>query len=298
MADTETALPRVYLVDASIYVFRSWFTYPDDLTDSDGWQANAVYGFADFLNALLRSIQPAYIACAFDQSLSTSYRNEIYPPYKANRDPAPEELKRQFEHCRLLARSLGIAEYASERYEADDILGTLAVMMRERGHPVTIISSDKDLAQLIVSDEDEWWDYARNVRLDAEGIRNKFGVQPSLIAEMLALSGDAVDNIPGIPGIGQKTAIGLLSRYGGLDDIYENLADVPDCGMRGAKRIATLLETHEEDARLALSLTRIVDTVPVDANPDDLSWQGADKDMLNSVIDLIGFNPGRYRHLL
>ena len=298
MAMSDDALPRVYLVDASIYVFRSWFTYPEDLTDSEGWQANAVYGYADFLNTLMRNIQPEFIACAFDQSLSTSYRNEIYPAYKANRDPAPEELKRQFEHCRLLTRSLGIAEYASERFEADDILGTLAVMMRERGHPVTIITSDKDLAQLIASDDDEWWDYARNIRLDADGISQKFGVEPALIAEMLALSGDAVDNIPGVPGIGQKTAVGLLSRFGSLDAIYNSLADVPDCGLRGAKRIAGLLEAHEDEARTALSLTRIVDTVPVGAQPDDLCWEGADKAMLEDVIELIGFNPGRYRHLL
>jgi 5'-3' exonuclease len=291
-------LPRVYLIDASIYVFRAWFTYPEDLSDRDGYQANAVYGYADFLNALLSRVKPAFIACAFDQSLSTSYRNEIYPAYKANREPAPKELKRQFEQCRQLTRSLGVAEYVSDRYEADDIIATLALMMRERGHPVTIVSADKDLTQLIKADHDEWWDYARNIRLDRDGIQDRFGVMPALIAEMLALAGDAVDNIPGIPGIGPKTAVGLLNRYGSLDAIFSNLIDVPDCGLRGAKRIQSLLENHEADARLALRLTRVCEEVPVNSSPHDLGWEGVDVELLETVIEQTGFNRNRYRHWL
>ncbi|HBE91773.1 MAG TPA: flap endonuclease [Gammaproteobacteria bacterium] len=285
-------------MDASIYVFRAWFTYPEDLSDRDGYQANAVYGYADFLNRLLTRVKPAFIACAFDQSLSTSYRNEIYPAYKANREPAPEELKRQFEQCRQLTRSLGVAEYVSDRYEADDIIATLAVMMRECGHPVTVVTADKDLTQLIHHDHDEWWDYARNIRLGREGVQDRFGVMPSVIADMLALAGDAVDNIPGIPGVGPKTAAGLLNRYGSLDGIYGNLANVASCGMRGAKRIQSLLEKHEEDARLALLLTRVCEDVPVEAMPHDLGWDGVDEELLESIIEQIGFNRNRYQHWL
>lgn len=291
-------LPRVYLIDASIYVFRAWFTYPQDLSDTDGYQANAVYGYADFLNALLSRVKPDYIACAFDHSLSTSYRNELYPAYKANREPAPEELKRQFEQCRLLTRSMGVAEFVSDRYEADDIIATLASMMNERGHPVTIVSADKDLTQLIHHDHDEWWDYARNIRLDRDGVQDRFGVAPSVIADMLALAGDSVDNIPGIPGVGPKTAAGLLNRYGSLDDIYNNLADVASCDMRGAKRIQSLLEKHEADARLALSLTRVCTDVPVETTPHDLGWDGVDIELLETMIEKVGFSRRRYQHWL
>lgn len=290
--------PRVYLVDASIYVFRAWFAWPVEISDSDGHAANAVHGYADFLDALLRRVRPEYIACAFDESLGGSFRNDIYPPYKANREPAPDELKRQFAQCRRLTRSLGIAELSSDRYEADDIIGTLAEMMRQRGHPITIISSDKDLTQLLKGDDDEWWDYARNRRLGKRGVHERFGVPPTLIAEMLALAGDTVDNIPGVPGIGPKTATALLQRYGGLDEVYENLPDIPGCGLRGAQRIHGLLKKYEQDARIALSLTRVHEQAPLDVEPEDLAWRGAVTERLETVIEQIGINRRRFGHWL
>jgi 5'-3' exonuclease len=296
---SETKQPhRVYLVDASIYVFRAWFTYPVHLSDSDGYQANAVYGYADFLTRLLKSLAPAYIACAFDQSLDSSFRSDIFPAYKANREPAPEELKRQFEYCRQLTRSLGVAEFASDRFEADDLIGTLAMMMRAQGHPVTVISADKDLTQLVHADHDEWWDYARGIRLDRHGVRRRFGVEPSMIADLLALAGDAVDNIPGVPGVGPKTAASLLNRFGNLDGIYQCLDDIPGSGLRSAKRVHALLEKHEAEARLALSLTRVYEEVPIDAGPDALSWKGVDRELLDSVAEQVGFSRNRFQNWL
>ena len=291
----KTLKERVYLIDASIYVFRAWFSYPDDVLDDSGRPVNAVHGYADFLTSLLRQVKPRHIACAFDGSLSTSFRNEIYPPYKANREPAPVELKYQFELCRRLTRALGITEYSSDRYEADDILATMAVMMREGGHPVTVITSDKDLTQLVQNKHDRWWDFARNIQLDHAGVERRFGVKPCQIADFLALAGDTIDNIPGIPGIGAKTAAGLLQRFNTLDGIYNNLGEVDGCGLRGAARIKKLLIRHEEDARLARLLTEVSDQAPIQSSPSSLGWQGVDTRQIEEISEDVGFS--RYRQL-
>jgi 5'-3' exonuclease len=289
---------RVYLVDASIYVFRGWFSYPADIIDRNGYPVNAVHGYADFLTSLLRMVKPRYIACAFDGSLSTSFRNEIYPPYKANREPAPAELKYQFKACQRFTQALGIAEYISDRFEADDIIATLATMMRAEGHPVTVVSSDKDLTQLLRSDQDNWWDYARSIKLDHAGVRQRYGVKPQQIADLLALSGDSVDNIQGVPGIGPKTAAGLLQRYNDLDGIYANLHLLDDCGLRGAARIKKLLHKHERDARIALQLTEVFDQAPLDSTPASLGWQGVNQKKIEDISEEIGFSRYHYQRWL
>ena len=289
---------RVYLVDASIYVFRAWFSYPEDVTDSDGHLVNAVHGYADFLTSLLRQVKPQHIACAFDGSLSTSFRNEIYPPYKANREPAPAELKYQFDLCRRLTRALGITEYVSDRFEADDILGTMASMMRTAGHPITVITSDKDLTQLLHNENDRWWDFARNTHLDLGGVEQRFGVKPCQIADFLALAGDAIDNSPGIPGIGTKTAAGLLQRFNSLDGIYNNLHEVDGCGLKGAVRIKNLLIKHEEDARLARQLTEVSDQALLHSSPSCLGWQGVDATQIEEISENVGFSSYRRQRWL
>jgi len=286
---------RVYLIDASIYIFRAWFSYPDDITDNDGHVVNAVYGYADFLTSLMRQLKPRHIACAFDGSLATSYRNGIYPPYKANREPAPAELKYQFDLCRRLTRALGIAEYSSDRFEADDILATMAEMMSQEGHPVTVITSDKDLTQLLQHQHDRWWDYARNTLLDHDGVEKRFGVKPDQIADLLALAGDAVDNIPGIPGIGPKTAAGLLKQYDSLEGIYQHVHEVDECGLRGAARIQRLLIAHEADARLARQLTVLSDQVPLQSTPSCLDWQGIVAKQIEEISSDVGFSSFRQR---
>jgi 5'-3' exonuclease len=298
MPSKETLKDRVYLVDASIYIFRAWYSYQDEVTDSSGHLVNAVFGYADFLTSLLRQLKPRYIACAFDGSLATSFRNEIYPAYKANREPAPAELKYQFDQCRRLTRALGIAEYSSDRFEADDILGTMASMMRAEKHPVTVITSDKDLTQLLQHEQDNWWDFARNIRLDHDGVLLRFGVKPNQIADMLALAGDVVDNIPGIPGIGPKTAAGLLQRFDCLEGIYNNLHQVEGCGLRGAKRIKKLLIDHEADARLARQLTEVSDQVPLQNKCSCLKWQGVEKDQIEEISEELGFSTFRRRYWL
>lgn len=147
----------VYLIDASVYVFRAYYALPPDLRDPDGNPVHALYGFARFLAELLERERPEYVAVAFDASLSTSFRNRIYAPYKANREPAPPDLQLQFERCREACTHLGVAWFDSTEYEADDIIGTLACRARADGLRCTVVSRDKDLAQL-VRDGDVYWD--------------------------------------------------------------------------------------------------------------------------------------------
>ena len=205
----------VHLVDASYFVFRAYYSVGIEMTDVNDEPVNALYGFGRFLGDLLEEAKPAHIAVAFDESLSSSFRNGIYPAYKANREPAPPELKRQFALCRELCRLLGIAEFSSPTHEADDIIGTIATRFRERGHSSVLVTRDKDLAQLI-RDGDAYWDYAGERRYGYDDIEGQFGVKPERMADFLALTGDTVDNIPGIPGVGPKTAAALLREFASL----------------------------------------------------------------------------------
>ena len=148
-----------YLIDASVYVFRAYYSMPDDMVDGEGNPVNALYGYCRFLGDFMEQVNPEFVAVLFDESLTTSFRTEIYPEYKANRDPAPEELKRQFAQCRRFTRALGLMEWGSPRYEADDLIGTLVEHGRAFNRPSTIITRDKDLAQLL-SKEDVFWDFA------------------------------------------------------------------------------------------------------------------------------------------
>lgn len=282
----------VFLIDSSIYIFRAWFVLPDTVVDSEGRPANALYGFSDFLLGLLEKEQPSHIACAFDESLTSSYRNEIYPEYKANREPAPDELKQQFQHCRALVRTAGIAEFASERYEADDIIGTLSANMRSHGFYSLIISGDKDLAQL-VDEHNSWWEYAKNIRMDRKGVYRQFGVYPEQIADLLALAGDAVDNIPGVPGIGPKTAARILNKFGTLEAALANIEKIGDMKFRGAKRAQNLLQQHQGLARLSreLTLIQLDDQLPV--HHSALKRKPIVATELNGLFDQFGFGAQR-----
>ena len=249
--------PTAYLVDSSIYVFRAWFALPDDLLDIEGHSVNAVYGFSDFLYKLIESERPEHLACVFDESLITSVRNDIYPEYKANRESAPAELKYQFQLCRLLVKSLGVKEFASNQYEADDIIGSLAKNLKKHRFKNVIVTADKDLAQLIEAD-DYLWDFAKDVWMNPKAIEKKFGVKPTQIADQLALMGDKVDNIPGVPGVGLKTAARLLAKWHDLANLKINLDKVGTMKFRGAKRIQELLAEYWPQIELARQLTGIL----------------------------------------
>ncbi len=277
-----------YLIDGSVYVFRAWFSMPDDMQDDDGNPVNALYGFCRFLGDFMEQVRPEHIAVLFDESLSKSFRSEIYPEYKANRDPAPPELKRQFGLCRQYVRALGLMECAHPQYEADDLIGTLVTEGRANGMPSTIVSRDKDLAQL-VSKTDVFWDFSGRGQIGYEQIPEVFGVWPEQIADFLALAGDAVDNIPGVPGVGKKTAAALLQHFGSLDKIYANLGDVSDVTVRGAKTLGAKLELHRPAAMLARQLTGIACDVSIERAAYGLRPQAPKLGAINALFDSANF---------
>ncbi len=276
-----------YLIDASVYVFRAHYSLPDDMVDDEGNPIAALYGYCRFLGDFMEQVKPERVAVLFDESLTTSFRTEIYPEYKANREPAPPELKRQFGQCRRFTRALGLMECAHPNYEADDLIGTLVSEGRAKGRPSTIVTRDKDLAQLMTKD-DVFWDFAGKGKLKYEQIPENFGVWPEQIADFLALAGDSVDNIKGVPGVGKKTAEALLAHFGSLDDIYANLGAVHEVNVRGAKTLGAKLEKHKEDAMLARRLTGIACDAPYERPESGLRPVAPDLDAINALFDEAG----------
>lgn len=286
----------LYLIDASVYVFRAYYSLPPDMVDREGAPANATFGFARFLSDLLERAQPVQIAVAFDESLSSSFRNRIDPAYKANRDPAPADLKLQFARCREFCRLLGIADFASDEYEADDIIGTLHARARREGQPVTVVTRDKDLAQLI-REGDVYWNYTENLRLRHHEIADHFGVEPERYADYLALTGDAVDNIRGVPGIGPKTAAAIFKEFISLEELYDNLEQLARLPIRGAGKLAEKLVQHRDEAFLARRLTEIVRDMPLSSASGapvtcaDLRPSTPDLTALSEFFDRHDFGP-------
>ena len=280
---------RVYLIDASIFVFRAWFSMPEGFSDPHGRPTNAVYGFARFLAEFLEQTGSRHVAVAFDEALSSSFRNEIYPAYKANREPAPEDLERQFRWCRDLAACLGLPCYAHSRFEADDLIASLSRYWRQRGHPVAVVTGDKDLAQLVLGPHDHWWDFGRGARLDARGVEQRFGVRPQQLADFLALTGDGVDNIPGVSGVGPKTAAALLAHFDTLDALYARLDEIAFLKIRGARALLPRLRQAEPTVRLARQLTGL--DAPIDeVDGVEHSPRGSlNADALDALLDGLGF---------
>ena len=252
----------LYLVDASVYVFRAYYSLPPDMLDREGNPVHALFGFARFLGDLLERAKPRYLAVAFDESLATSFRNRIDPAYKANRDPAPPDLKLQFERCREFCRHVGVADFGSGEYEADDIIGTLHARFRAEGMPATVVSRDKDLAQLI-REGDIYWNYTDNQRLTYGEIESHFGVVPERYADYLALTGDAVDNIPGVQGVGPKTATQLLQKYGSIEALLARLSEVKSESQRS--NLMAAVDSLQRNRRLISLRTNLSGGPDLDA---------------------------------
>ena len=262
---------QLYLIDASIYVFRAWFSLPDSILNNEGKPVNAVYGYAYFLCQLLEQTNPSHIAAAFDESLNSSFRNKIYPDYKNNRESAPDELKYQFKLCRKLTEVLGISAFSSKRYEADDLIGTISQRMRKNNFRTTFITSDKDLSQLLKRG-DVFWNFAKQQQYSYTTCKKMFGVKPEQMIDFLALAGDSIDNIPGVPGIGHKTAITLLEKYGSLTSIYKNIDKVLMSNIRGAQRVHDLLIENKELAFISQQLATIICDIPLQTNVTKLRY--------------------------
>ena len=246
----------LYLVDSSIFIYKAWFAQKLELSNAQGEPNQAFIGFSDFVYRLLTEVAPSKVVFAFDERLKKSERKSIYPEYKANRSPTPVELSRQFAWCQQWVENLGISRVASSEWEADDLIGTLATLHRSPELSIVILSADKDLTQLI-REGDIWWPFYDTRKLDYRSITKKYGVKPEQIADQLALTGDKVDNIPGIPFIGQKTAGNLLRKFGDLKTLRNNLDQVGKMKFRYAGRVQQSLIENESVLDISSRLTKI-----------------------------------------
>lgn len=283
----------VYLIDASPYIFRAYFALPE-MRAPDGKRIEAIYGFAGFLLKFLADEHPTHLAVAFDESLTTSFRNDMYPQYKAQRELPPAELVAQLQTCREFAGAMGALEFAHERYEADDLIGTLAQPLARRGHDVVVVSSDKDLAQL-VGPGVQLFDYSRGERYGRAEVVRRFGVEPGQIPDYLGLAGDSVDNIPGVAGIGKKTAVALLGAFADLDQLYANLERVQALELRGARTLAAKLDAGRELAFLSRELATIALDAPVRATLRDLALRGPELERVDALCARLGIEGLRER---
>jgi len=277
---------NVTLIDAMAWIFRAYYSEPETLAP-DGTPANASFGFLHFLLRTLARERPTHIAVAFDVGRKT-FRNEIFPDYKANRSATPPDLLPQFAQCESLVDALGLARYQYENHEADDVLATLAASCRREGMEVTILSGDKDLAQL-VDPGLRVMDPSRNRRFTIRTVKKHFGVEPWQMVDLLALTGDSSDNVPGVPGVGPKTATALLQAHGSFDEIYRSLDSLAELPIRGAKKLGARLAEHRELAETCRELVRLRSDLPLHAGPEDLRWPGADRPVCEELFGELGF---------
>lgn len=280
----------IHFVDASPYIFRAHFSLPGSIKTPQGAPAAATYGFASFLLKLAADERPTHLAVCFDRNLNGSFRNDEYPQYKAQRQDPPPELVAQIDSCLEVAAALGAATFIDERYEADDLIATLLARLTPNGHGGVLVTSDKDLAQL-VSDRVALLDFAQETRYTPATIQEKFGVRPDQITDLLGLAGDPVDNIPGVPGIGRKTAVDLLAAYGHLEDVYAHLDEIPFSKLRAAKSVSFKLREHRDLAFLSKRLATVAADAPVprEVGLEDLAYRGADMAVVDPLFDRLGF---------
>ncbi len=258
----------VFLVDSMNYIFRAYYGLPESIVAPSGMKTNAILGYLRTLLRIIKDQNPSFIAAAFEGA--HSFRRQMYADYKANRTAPPDDLKVQFGYCKQITKAVGIAAFQMETYEADDVIGSLAVQMADLGHPVVIVSGDKDLAQL-VNDRIRIYDLARNVWLDRAGVKGKLGVEPAQVPDLLGLLGDASDNIPGIHGIGGKTAVKLLSVCRSIEDIATS--DLEGVAFRGRDGILKRIRENLDIARMSRELARIRCDVNLNATPDKLRYR-------------------------
>ncbi len=280
----------LYLVDSSIFIFKAWFAQKLEHVNQAGEPNQAFIGSSDFVYQVLTEVAPSKMVFAFDESLKQSQRKTVYPEYKANRSPAPEALKRQFAWCQQWVSYLGFSIASSDAWEADDLIGTLAELHRSETTPIVILSADKDLTQL-VREGDIWWPFFDAKKLDYRAIRKKYGVKPEQIADQLALTGDKVDNIPGVPFVGQKTAANLLRKYGDLKTLRKNLDEVAKMKFRYAARVQAALVENESILDISSQLTSINCTVDgldsIQINRRKVDYDGIQEMMVSQAMDSV-----------
>lgn len=274
------------LIDGSSYLYRAFHAYPETMSNGE-IPTNAVYGVVNMLRSMMRQFSSERIAVIFDAKGKT-FRDEMYSEYKANRPPMPDDLRCQIEPLYNVIRAMGLPLISISGVEADDVIGTLAAQASKAGMPVLISTGDKDMAQL-VDENVTLINTMTDVVMDREGVVEKFGIPPELIIDYLALMGDKVDNIPGVPGVGNKTATALLQGIGSLDKIYENLDDIALLSFRGSKTMSKKLIENKENALLSYELATIKLDVELEESPDSLLKTEPNKDELITLYGKLVF---------
>lgn len=269
------------LVDGSSYLFRAFHGLPP-LTNSKGQDTGAIYGVVNMLKSLIKQYNPTHMAVIFDAKGKT-FRDDIYAEYKANRPPMPDELRSQIAPLHTIIKAMGLPVIVESGVEADDVIGTLAKHATEKGIDTVISTGDKDMAQL-VNQHVTLINTMTNQAMDIEGVNTKFGIPPELVIDFLALKGDKVDNIPGVPGVGDKSAQALLNGIGGIDQIYKNLDKIADLSFRGSKTMAAKMSEYEEQARLSYTLATISIDLDLDYDVEALMPTSADNETLRDLF--------------
>ena len=269
------------LVDGSSYLYRAFHAFPP-LTNYAGEPTGAMYGVLNMLKSLISQVQPSHIAVVFDAKGKT-FRDEMFEQYKSHRPPMPDDLRKQIQPLHDIIRALGIPLLVIEGVEADDVIGTLAVAASKANQKVLISTGDKDMAQL-VDDNIMLINTMNNTLLDREAVIEKYGIPPELIIDYLALMGDSADNIPGVAGVGEKTALGLLQGIGSMAEIYANLDKVAELPIRGAKKLGDKLLAEKEMADLSYRLATIKTDVALDITPEQLTLGASNNDQLTEYF--------------
>lgn len=273
----QIATNPLVLVDGSSYLYRAFHAFPP-LTNAAGEPTGAMYGVLNMLKSLISQVQPTHIAVVFDAKGKT-FRDEMFEQYKSHRPPMPDDLRKQIQPLHDMIRALGIPLLVVEGVEADDVIGTLALQASHLGKKVLISTGDKDMAQL-VDDNIMLINTMNNSLLDREGVIEKYGIPPELIIDYLALMGDSADNIPGVAGVGEKTALGLLQGIGSMAEIYANLEKVAELPIRGAKKLGEKLLTEKTNADLSYTLATIKTDVELNVTTDELLLGESQNDQL------------------
>ncbi len=274
-------MPHLVLIDGPNYVFRAFHAVRHNLTNSKGEPTNAVFGYVQMLRSILKELSPTHVAVAFDPKGGT-FRNKMYADYKAHRPPMPEELVPQWKPIHDITDAFKLNRICIENYEADDVIATLATQADKRGWDVTIVSTDKDLMQLV--NERVWMlDTMKRREYGIEEVKERWGVGPERIQDLLALAGDSADNIPGVPGIGPKTAVLLLDAYGDLEGVLTHASEV-----KQNKRRENLIE-YADDARLSYKLVALDYQTPVGISLDALAVQDTDREHLKDIFSRLEF---------
>ena len=271
----------LYLVDGSGYIFRAFYALPR-LNNSRGLPTNATYGFIRMLLKLLKEARPTHIAVVFDSARKT-FRDELFESYKANRVETPSDLQQQIPYIYRAVDQFRIPRLVIDGYEADDVIGTLAIGAARDGFNAVIVTGDKDFMQL-VSPNITLWDTMFGKRTGIREVRDRFGVEPRALVDVMALMGDSIDNIKGVPGVGEKTASALIQNYGSIEKLFSGLDKLEQTRIRGAKKLAGVIAAHQHDVELARKLVCVDTNVALDFAPNDLAWPGIND---NGVADLL-----------